>query len=94
MNEKTIEHAGNVIKSLIEKTNAGVIKTYNMPSLNNLKTGERTGFAVCIQLGTKFDYTNTVLDDWMKQLCASEYMISVKRGQLWVQFIIRYDQEE
>jgi len=65
-----------------------------MPSLLHLTSGEITGFAVCIQLGTKLDYTNTVLDDWMKQLCASEYMISVKRGQLWVQFIIRYDQEE
>ena len=93
MNEKTTEHAASVIKDIMAKVNKGVIKDYEMPSLCNMQTGETTGFAVCIQLGTKFDYTNAILDDWMKQLCADEYMISVKRTQLWVQFKVRYDNE-
>ena len=93
MNEKTTEHAASVIKNIMAKVNKGVIKDYGIPSLINMQTGETTGFAVCIQLGTKFDYTNAILDDWMKQLCADEYMISVKRTQLWVQFKVRYDKE-
>lgn len=90
-NKKTTEHAAEVIKDIMAKVNNGVIKDYEMPSLCNMKTGETVGFAVCIQLGTKFDYTNAVLDDWMKKLCADEYMISVKRTQLWVQFKVRFE---
>lgn len=93
MSKKTTEHAASVIKDIMAKVNKGVIKDYKMPSLCNMQTGETTGFAVCIQLGTKFDYTNAILDDWMKQLCADEYMISVKCTQLWVQFKVRYDKE-
>ena len=93
MNERTYEHAASVIEDIKAKVNKGVIKDYEMPSLCNMHTGETTGFAVCIQLGTKFDYTNAILDDWMKQLCADEYMISVKRTQLWVQFKVRFKKE-
>lgn len=92
-NKKTTEHAAEVIKDIMAKVNKGVIKDYEMPSICNMKTGETVGFAVRIQLGTKFDYTNAILDDWMKQLCADEYMISVKRTQLWVQFKVRFDME-
>ena len=94
MTERTTEHAAEVVKAIQAEVNKGVIKDYEMPSLCNMRTGETTGFAVSMQLSTKFDYPNTVLDDWKKRLCADEYVITAKRNQLWVQFKVRFKENE
>lgn len=51
MNEnKTYEHAGEVIKAIQEEYAKGVIKDYEMPPLVNMKTGETIGFAVAAMM--------------------------------------------
>jgi hypothetical protein len=94
MNEKTIEHAASVIKALKEKCADGVIKDHEIPSLCNMETGKTTGFAVILTLGTKFDYTNRILDEWKDLLKAEDYMISVRRNQLRVRFNVMFDKRK
>ena len=88
--EKTTEHAAEVIKALKTKCVDGVIKDYEMPSLCNMETCKTTGFAVILTLGTKFDYTSELLDEWKGLFHAEDYMISVKRNQLFVRFNVMF----
>ena len=90
MSKKTIEHAASVLKEIKAEINPDVIKDYEMPTLCNMETAKVTGFAVILTLSTKFDYTNDILDGWMKRLEADDYMISVKRNQLRVRFNVMY----
>lgn len=90
MNEnKTYEHAAEVIKAMQEEYAKGVIKDYEMPPLVNMKTGETIGFAVVLQVSAKYDYDEELLNDWKKRFEADEYQVSVKRNQLWLTFRIR-----
>lgn len=93
MSRKTTEHAAEVVKALKAKCNEGVIKDYEMPSLCNMETGKTTGFAVILTLGTKFDYTNHILDKWRDLFDAEDYMISVSRNQLHVRFNVMFDKK-
>ena len=90
MSKKTTEHAASVLKEIMAELNPDVIKDYEMPILCNMETAKETGFAVILMLSTKFDYTNDILDGWMKRLEADDYMISVKRNQLRVRINVRY----
>ena len=94
MKKKTIEHAASVLKEIIAGLNPDVIKGYKMPTLCNMETAKETGFAVIMVLSTKFDYTNNILDEWMKRLEADDYIISVKRNQLRVRFDVMYAKKE
>ena len=90
MNErKTTEHAVSVIKAMQEEYAKGVIKDWEMPPLVNMKTGETTGFAVVINVGTKYDYTEELLTDWKERFDADEYKVSARRNQLTLTFTIR-----
>ena len=90
MNEKkTTEHAWSVIKAMQEEYAKGVIKDWEMPPLVNMKTGETTGFAVVINVGTKYDYTEDLLTDWKERFDADEYKVSARRNQLTLTFTIR-----
>ena len=90
MNEKkTVEHAASVIKAMQEEYAKGVIKDWEMPPMVNMKTGETTGFAVVLQVGTKYDYTEELLKQWKERFDADEYKISARRNQLWLTFTIR-----
>lgn len=81
MNEnKTYEHAAEVIKAMQEEYAKGVIKDYEMPPLVNMKTGETIGFAVVLQVSTKYDYDEDLLNDWKERFEADEYQVSVKRN--------------
>lgn len=91
---KTTEHAASVLKEIKAEINEGVIKDYEMPSLCNMQTARKTGFAVILTLSTKYDYTSAILDDWRKRLEASDYMISVKRNQLRVRFNVMYGKKK
>lgn len=44
--------------------------------------------------GTKFEYTEAVLNHWKEQLGASEYRIKVNRSQLFITFIVDYKKED
>jgi hypothetical protein len=90
MSKKTTEQAAKALKEIMAGLSEGVIKDYEMPALCNMKTCKDTGFAVILTLSTKFDYTNKVLDVWCEKLEAEDYMISVKRNQLYVRFNVRY----
>ena len=89
MNEqKTTEHAAEVIRAL-QEYKEGVIKDYEMPPLVNMKTGKTIGFAVVMQVAGKYDYSDSLLNEWKEKFGADDYSISVKRSQLWVTFTIR-----
>lgn len=90
MNEqKTTEHAAEVIRALQEEYKEGVIKDYEMPPLVNMKTGKTIGFAVVMQVAGKYDYSDSLLNEWKEKFGADDYSISVKRSQLWVTFRVR-----
>ena len=90
MNEnKTYEHASEVIKAMQEEYVKGVIKDYEMNSLVNMKTGETIGFAVVLQVSAKYDYRENLLNEWKERFEADEYQVSVKHNQLWLTFKIR-----
>jgi hypothetical protein len=86
---KTTEHAYEVIKAMKEEYADGVIKDFEMPPLVNMKTGNTIGFAVVMQVGAKYDYTDELLREWQRRLEADEFSISVKRNQLWLTFKVR-----
>ena len=90
MNEKkTVEHAASVIKAMQEEYAKGVIKDWEIPPMVNMKTGETTGFAVVINVASKYDYTEDLLKEWKERFDADEYKISARRNQLWITFTIR-----
>ena len=90
MNEnKTYEHAAEVIKAMQEEYVKGVIKDYEMPPLVNMKTGKTIGFAVVMQVAGKYDYDEGLLNSWKERFEADEYQVSVKHNQLWLTFKIR-----
>lgn len=89
--KKTTEQAYKTlqeIKSGLSVSDA--IKDHEMLTLCNIDTGKTTGFAVILTLSTKYDYTNTVLEDWRKRLQAEDYQIRVRHNQLIVRFDVRF----
>lgn len=86
---KTTEYAHEVIKAMKEDYADGVIKDFEMPPLVNMKTGKTIGFAVVLQVGTKYDYTDALLKEWQERFLADEFSISVKRNQMWLTFKVR-----
>lgn len=90
MAKKTTDRAFEVLKAIKAEVNSDVIKDHEMPTLCNMETRKKTGFAVILTLSTKYEYTSAVLDDWRKRLEADDYMISVRRNQLRVRFNVMY----
>ena len=89
--KKTTEQAYKTLQEIKEGLSVSdAIKDHEMPTLFNYDTGKTTGFAVILTLSTKYDYTNTVLEDWRKRLEAEDYQISVRRNQLKVRFDVRF----
>ena len=89
-NKKDIKQAVSVLREIKAEVKEGVIKSSEMPSLCNIDTGQKTGFAVILTLSTKFDYDNARLEDWRRRLDADDYMISVSRNQLKVRFNVMF----
>lgn len=92
--EELIDKIYEAIVKMKEETNKGVIKEYTINSVVNLKTGEETGRAAVFVCGTKFEYTEAVLNHWKQQLGAREYRIKVNRSQLFITFIVDYKKED
>lgn len=91
--EELIDKIYEAIVKMKEETNKGVIKEHMISSVVNWKTGEETGQAAVLTCGTKFEYTENILNHWKEQLGASEYRIKVNRSQLYITFIVNYKQE-
>lgn len=91
--EELINKIYEAIVKMKEETNKGVIKEHMISSVVNWKTGEETGQAAVLTCGTKFEYTENILNHWKEQLGASEYRIKVNRSQLYITFIVNYKQE-
>lgn len=87
--EKTIENAVKAIESIKADYEVEVIKDYALPPLVNMKTGKTTGFGVEMQLNTKYDYDEHLLNDWKERLQADEWHLRVRRSQLWLTFKVR-----
>ena len=92
--EELIDKIYEAIVKMKEETNKGVIKEHTINTVVNWKTGEETGQAAVLVCGTKFEYTESVLNHWKEQLGASEYRIKVNRSQLFITFIVDYKKEE
>ena len=90
MKEKTQEHAAEVLKAIKAEVHSDVIKSYEMPTLCDMKTGEDTGFVVVLMLSTKYYYTSDLLNEWKERLKADEYTIIVRCNQLRMRFFIRF----
>ena len=88
--EELIDKIYETIVKMKEETNKGVIKEHTINSVVNWKTGKETGQAAVLTCGTKFEYTEDVLNHWKEQLGADEFRIQVKRSQLYITFIIYY----
>lgn len=88
--KKTQQQAAEVVRSLQETYAKGVIKSWEIPPLVNIRTGKDTGFAVIVYLASKYEYINDLFNDWKEKLSADEYTISAKKNQLQVKFIVRY----
>ena len=92
--EELIDKMAVAIAQMKDETNKGVIKEHTINTVVNLKTGEETGQAAVLVCGTKFEYTEAVLNHWKEQLGASEYRIKVNRSQLFITFIVDYKKED
>ena len=92
--EELIHKMATAIAKIKEETNKGVIKEHTINSIVNWNTCEETGQAAVLHCGTKFEYTEAVLNHWKEQLGASEYRIKVERSQLFIKFIVDYKEEE
>ena len=92
--EELIHKIYEAIVKMKEETNKGVIKEHTINPLVNWKTGEETGQAAVLVCGTKFEYTEAILNNWKEQLGADEYRIKVNRSQLLITFIVYYKKEE
>lgn len=88
--EKTLENTVKVIDEIKAEYEVEVIKDYELPPLVNMKTGATTGHGVVMQLNTKFDYDEHLLEDWKRRLQADDWNMRVRRSQLWVTFNVLY----
>lgn len=88
--EELIHKMAAAIAKIKEETNKGVIKEHTINSIVNCNTLEETGQAATLVCGTKFEYTDDVLNHWKEQFGASEYRIKVNRSQLFITFIVYY----
>lgn len=92
--ERLIDKMAAAITKMKDETNKGVIKEHTIKTVVNWNTGEETGKAAVLVCGTKFEYTEAVLNHWKEQLGASEYRVKVNRSQLFITFIVDYKKED
>ena len=92
--KQTQQQVAEMVQSLQGIYAKGVIKEHTINTVVNWKTGEETGQAAVLVCGTKFEYTEAVLNHWKEQLGASEYRIKVNRSQLFITFIVEYKKED
>lgn len=90
MGKKTREHVASVLKEIKALVKPEVVKESRISDLCDMNTAHLIGFAVCLTLSTKYDYTRAVFEDWRERLEADDYVISVLRNQLRIRFDVPY----
>lgn len=88
--EELIEKMVDAIKKMKEETNKGVIKDHMINSVVNWKTGKEVGQAAVLTCGTKFEYTEDVMNRWKEQFGANEFSFKVNGTRLYITFIVYY----
>lgn len=88
--EELIHKMAAAIAKIKEEASKGVIKEHMINPIVNCNTLEETGQAATLVCGTKFEYTDDVLNHWKEQFGASKYSIKVNRSQLFITFIVYY----
>lgn len=86
--EEVIKSSRDAIESIKRDLIPGVIKECSIPPLASAKSGKLTGYAVVLQVSTKYHYAEKVLKGWKKKLGADGWNIHVYRGQLFIRFFI------
>lgn len=89
-----INKMNDAVVKMKEEIGKGVIKEHTINSIFNMKTGKETGQAVVMTCGTKFEYTEEVLNYWKKKLGADEFRIQVNRTRLFITFMVYYKEED
>ncbi len=92
--EESIKHTRDVVEAIKHDLLPGVIKEYSMPPLVNMKSAKTTGYAVVMQVSTKYHYGERTLKEWKKKLGADGWNINVYRGQLFIRFFIHEKQKK
>lgn len=92
--EELIEKLAATIKKMKEEVNKGVIKDHMINPVVNWKTGKEVGQGVELICGTKFEYTEEVLNHWKEQLGADEFRINVRHLKLYITFIVYYEEDK
>ena len=89
-----IDKIYEAIVKMKEETNKGVIKEHTINSVVNWETGKETGQAAVLTCGTKFEYTEQVLNHWKEQLGADEFRFKVNGTRLYITFIVYYKEDK
>ena len=90
MKDKVIKQINKIIEEIKSDYEVEVIKDYVLPPLINMETGKTTGCGIQMQLNTKYDYDDAIIEDWKKRLNADSWLIRVRRNQLWLTFYVHY----
>lgn len=88
MNEldKVRAHAEIIIKALQKENSTDTIKGSECQLVVNPMTNETLGFAISLQVSTKFTYTEELLEEWKERFWADHFHVKVVRNQLWLMF--------
>lgn len=85
-----VKEACALIELIKKQFEVEVIKDHLVSQLVNTKTNKYVGFAIRLELSTRYDYDEYMLTQWKKMLKADEWYISARRCQLHVTFKVRY----
>lgn len=88
-----VKEACALIELIKKQFEVEVIKDHLVSQLVNIKTNKYVGFAIRLELSTRYDYDEYMLTKWKKMLNADEWYISARRCQLHVTFKVRYKED-
>lgn len=88
-----VSEARAVIETIKKQYMVEVIKDCMIPPLVNIQTGKTTGFAVQLELNTRYNYDEFMLMQWKKMLNAEHWYITARRCKLHVIFKVRYKED-
>lgn len=90
MKIKSVDYARNVFKNIEKELKPGAIVHVFTPNLININTGKIIGYAVIVELSKKYDYDNTLFEQWKQRIQADECFLYVNHGHLFVKYNVRY----
>lgn len=92
--EESIKRTNEAIVAIKGEVAKDAIKGIEQPPLVNMKTGETTGYAVEMQVSTKYDYSEELLAEWKARLGADSWNIRVRQNKLFLRFFVHYGKED